>query len=165
MGSVSDVNTFWSVQGPRFPSWRTRPPLRPRPATGRYQWDKVVALYNSVEWKNPHHRQCHVPQRNNMTVSSWLLGQFSDWWRGWLLHHPWPAVQMAVCGPRPPMCPAHSSLSTQPSKFGNILVFEIRKLDLQSIVSSPDFQRWLIRARQIQWSELGIWTWDISLTP
>ena len=39
------------------------------------------------------------------------------------------------------------------------------KLDLQSIGSSPDLQTWLIRARQIQWSELGIWTWDISLTP
>ena len=37
------------------------------------------------------------------------------------------------------------------------------KLDLQSIGSSPELQRWLIRARQIQWPELGIWTWDISL--
>ena len=39
------------------------------------------------------------------------------------------------------------------------------QLDLQSIGSSPHLQRWLIRARQIQWSELVIWTWDISLTP
>ena len=39
------------------------------------------------------------------------------------------------------------------------------ELDLQSLGSSPDLQRWLIRARQIQWSKLGIWTWDISLTP
>ncbi len=46
------------------------------------------------------------------------------------------------------------------------LMFIGTKLDLQSIGSSPDLQRWLlIRARQIQWSELGIWTWDISLTP
>ena len=34
------------------------------------------------------------------------------------------------------------------------------KLDLQSIGSSPDIQRWLIQARQIQWSKWGIWTWD-----
>ena len=44
----------------------------------------------------------------------------------------------------------------------NKCVFSL-KLDLQSIGSSPDLQRWLIWARQIQWSELGIWTWDISL--
>ena len=50
------------------------------------------------------------------------------------------------------------------SSFAKICYYYIIKLDLQSIGSSPDLQRWLIRARQLQWSKLGIWTLDISLT-
>ena len=64
-----------------------------------------------------------------------------------------------------------SSKSPGPARHLFVLMAGVKttvlamKLDLQSTGSSPDLQRWLIQGRQIQWSELGIWTWDISLTP
>ena len=72
--------------------------------------------------------------------------------------------------------PVHNGKSGVPHcTMGNEVyasaLYEIRctplqnKLDLQPIGSSPDLQRWLVQARQIQWSELWIWTSDISLTP
>ena len=55
--------------------------------------------------------------------------------------------------------------TTTTAETNSCCQMEGEQLDLQSIGSSPDLQRWLVRAHQIQWSELGIWTWDISLTP